>query len=159
MSNYKNSRGWRNCNPLNIRRGEKWQGLVSEPTDTTFCQFITMSHGSRAGVKCMMSYYRLFCQTGKAWRIDNIVSRWAPPNENKTMKYIGHVCELMGREPGDYALQSPLTVPGRYDLALLICAMTCVETGCPPSAVPVGSVNAGFALAGRGDPHLPTKWW
>ena len=107
----------------------------------------------------MMSYYRLFCQTGKAWRIDNIVSRWAPPNENKTMKYIGHVCELMGREPGDYALQSPLTVPGRYDLALLICAMTCVETGCPPSAVPVGSVNAGFALAGRGDPHLPTKWW
>ena len=28
MKNYKNSRGWRNNNPLNIRKGESWAGPI-----------------------------------------------------------------------------------------------------------------------------------
>ena len=29
---------------------------------------------------------------------------------------------------------------------------------CPPSAVPIGSLNTGFILAGLSDPHLTTEW-
>ena len=40
-----------------------------------------------------------------------------------------------------------------------VAAMTCVECGCPPSAVPIGSLNTGFILAGLSDPHLTSDWW
>ncbi len=156
---YRRSRGWRNNNPLNIRRTkENWQGLASKQTDPQFCQFLTMSFGYRAAVKCMMSYYRYFAQKGDNWQIDTILNRWAPPSENKTQAYIDHVADLMGREAGDYRLADPHTNPGRLQLATMMAAMTCIECGCPPSAVPVASLNTGFVLANLGDPHLTTDW-
>ena len=160
MEKYKKSRGWRNNNPLNIRRGTiKWAGLASKQTDKAFCQFITMSFGYRAAVKCMKSYLNTFCQQGTAWQVDNIINRWAPPSENKTQTYIDRVLELMGRERGEYALDDLYTEKGRGQLAKMIAAMTCVETGCPPSAVPVANINTGFVLADLGDPHLPSDWY
>ena len=159
MNKYLSSRGWRNCNPLNIRRGEDWAGLCAQQTDKQFCQFMNMSWGYRAAVKCMKSYYRYFKQVGKEWRIDNIINRWAPPNENDTAKYLVRVCEIMGREFGSFRLADPYTTPGRLQLAIMVAAMTCVECGCPPSAVPVASLNTGFVLAGLGDPLLTIDWW
>ena len=156
---YENSRGWRNNNPLNIRRGEKWTGLAAEQTDKQFCQFLSMAFGYRAAVKCLRSYHRLFLQRGMDWRVDNILHRWAPPSENKTDGYIRRVLQFMGREPGDTRLLSPNTSPGRLQLATMVAAMTCVECGCPPSAVPVGSLNTGFVLAGAGDPQLRSDWY
>ena len=41
----------------------------------------------------------------------------------------------------------------------MLAAMTCVECGCPPSAVPIGSLNTGFILAGLSDPHLTSDWY
>lgn len=159
MKHYESSRGWRNCNPLNIRHGDNWQGLCAKQTDKDFCQFLTMSWGYRAAVKCLQSYFRYFKQTGKDWTIDNIINRWAPPSENSTSAYVRRVCELMGHDYGSFRLADITTTPGRLQLAMLIAAMTCVECGCPPSAVPVGSLNTGFVLGGLGDPSLTSDWW
>ena len=154
MKKYELSRGWRNNNPLNIRRGDNWSGLCTKQKDRQFCQFLNMTWGYRAAAKVMRSYYNYFCQTGKRWDIEQIINRWAPPSENDTDAYIARVLELMGREPGSTRLAPLNTTPGRLQLAMLIAAMTCVETGCPPSAIPMGSLNTGFVLAGLGDPNL-----
>lgn len=157
MSSYLSSRGWRNNNPLNIRRGEKWQGLCEEQTDREFCQFLTMSFGYRAAAKCLKSYSRYFRQTGKEWNITNIITRWCP--DHTAPDYIRRVLQIMGREPDFVQLADMQTRPGRYQLALLVAAMTCVECGCPPSAVLWPSINTGFILAGLGDPNITSDWW
>ncbi len=159
--NYKTSRAWRNNNPLNIRRGEEWQGLVAKQnrTDRQFCQFLNQTWGYRAAAKLMKSYSRYFQQTGKPFDIITILNRWAPPSENDTAKYIDDVMRLMGREPHDWQLAPISTRPGQQQLALMMAAMTCIESGCPPQAVRVDSINIGFRLAGLGDPGLTPDWW
>ena len=160
MKQYQASRAWRNNNPLNIRRGEPWSGLTARQTDPQFCQFLTMSFGYRAAVKVLKSYARLFAQQGKAWTVENILLRWAPPRENDTTQYLARVLTLMGRTGAADVRLAPLyTRPGQQQAALMVAAMTCVEAGCPPSAVPVGSLNTGFVLAGLGDPRLTSDWW
>lgn len=159
MKKYESSRGWRNNNPLNIRRGARWMGLELAETDREFCQFITMSYGYRAGVKVLNSYYNYFMQTGKQWRIDTILNRWAPPNENNTTKYIDRVLELTHRTWDNLRLAEPESKYGRLQMAMLMAAMTCVECGCPPEAVPVASINTGFVLAIGKDPMLDKEWY
>ena len=154
MKKYETSRGWRNNNPLNIRRGESWNGLCERQTDPAFCQFMTMSMGYRAAVKVMKSYATLFARQGKAWTVDNILRRWAPENENDTRAYIRRVLQLMGRKPAETRLEPLYTATGQRQLALLLAAMTCIETGCPPEAVPAAALNAGFVAAGLGNSYL-----
>ena len=104
----------------------------------------------------------MLCLSGRAQSlildIEQIINRWAPSSENDTDAYIARVLELMGREPGSTRLAPLNTMPGRLQLAMLIAAMTCVETGCPPDAVPVSALNAGVILSGLGDPHLMPEW-
>lgn len=157
MEKYKSSRGWRNNNPLNIRRGDQWTGLRAEQTDREFCQFLTMAFGYRAAAKCLKSYYRYFRQRGIPWAVGGIIRRWCP--DETAPAYVDRVLRLMGREPLDFLLADFNTKPGRLQLATMVAAMTCVECGCPPSAVPVGSLNTGFVLAGYGDPQLTGDWW
>ena len=159
MKKYQETRGWRNCNPLNIRQGEPWTGLTARQTDQQFCQFLNMSYGYRAAAKVMKSYARLFAQQGRAWDVGNILRRWAPPSENDTTAYLARVLSLMGRTADDIRLAPLYTRPGRLQLATMMAAMTCIECGCPPSAVPVASLNTGFVLAGLGDPGLTERWW
>lgn len=159
MKHYQASRAWRNNNPLNIRRGEPWSGLAARQTDREFCQFLTMSFGYRAAAKVLKSYARLFAQQGKPWTVENIIGRWAPPEENDTTGYLARVLALMGRTADSVRLAPLYTRPGVEQAAHMVAAMTCVESGCPPSAVPVGSLNTGFVLAGLGDPRLTSDWW
>ena len=160
MKKYETSRGWRNNNPLNIRRtGEQWQGLVAKPSDKEFCQFLNMTWGYRAAVKVLKSYARILAQQGRPWAIDNIIHRWAPANENDTEAYICRVLELMGRERTDVRLAPLWTKPGVEQAARMLAAMTCIETGCPPCKIPVGNLNNGFVLAGLCDPKLDSGWW
>ena len=79
--------------------------------------------------------------------------------ENRTSQYISDVLRLMGREPDDWRLAPIDTRPGRLQLATMVAAMTCIECGCPPQAVPVDSLNKGFLLVGMGDPGLTKEWW
>ena len=84
----------RNCNPLNIRRvaGTKWKGQSTIQGDKEFVQFESMEYGLRAAFVLLRTYtvkYKAVC-------IEDIITRWAPPSENDTKRYIETVCKLTG---------------------------------------------------------------
>lgn len=85
-------RGLRNANPGNLRRGkDKWQGLREVQTDPEFFQFVSPEYGYRALIRTLQNYRRLHgLQT-----IAELISRWAPANENNTSAYIRSVCREM----------------------------------------------------------------
>lgn len=98
-NNYINStnmaipRGYRNNNPLNIRRSnEMWLGEVRPSTDAAFKQFKNMGYGFRAALKLLRNYI------GKGHNtIQKIVNRWAPPEDgNFTSSYINNVATRSG---------------------------------------------------------------
>lgn len=80
-------RGLRNNNPLNIRKGNNWQGERKPQTDPAFEEFETMELGLRAAFIIIRGYVRKRIDTPTA-----IVSRWAPPTENDTSRYLTFVC-------------------------------------------------------------------
>lgn len=87
------TRGMRNNNPLNIRRvvGVTWKGeIVSPIEDKQFVQFAGLEYGLRAAF-CILRTYR---NKYHAVCIEDIITRWAPPTENDTRKYISDVCTL-----------------------------------------------------------------
>ena len=89
------TRGMRNCNPLNIRRvaGTHWRGEVVSPIrDKEFVEFCGLEYGIRAAF-CILRTYRTKYQ---AVCIEDIITRWAPPTENNTRKYISDLCRLTG---------------------------------------------------------------
>ena len=88
------TRGLRNCNPLNIRRvaGTKWKGQSAEQTDKEFVVFEELAWGIRAAF-CILRTYR---DKYKAVCIEDIITRWAPPTENDTRRYICDCCRLTG---------------------------------------------------------------
>lgn len=148
MKKFRSSRGWRNNNPLNIRRGEKWVGLVGNPMDKVFCQFISRAFGYRAGYKIMKSYYRVFQQSGMAMTIENIISRWAPPGENDTEAYIRRVADMLDYDSSKFPFFPGLTRIQDERIGRLMAAMTCVECGCEPNDLDYQSIARGIQLAG-----------
>ena len=154
MKNYKQSRGWRNNNPLNIRRGERWMGLTPTQSDVAFCRFQSMEFGYRAAAKVLKSYYRYLTQKGRAFTVRNIISRWAPASENNTEGYIRRVTLLLLGENysttkfvPEVELGRPDTPQGARHIAQLMAAMTCVECGCAPSQVDYAALRQGIGLA------------
>lgn len=82
------TRGIRNNNPANIRRGCSWRGLVDKPTDREFCQFVSMVWGVRA----LLVTLRTYVVKHKRHTVSQIVERWAPPQDgNDTKRYIEFV--------------------------------------------------------------------
>jgi len=118
------TRGVRNNNPLNIRRGkDQWQGLSKKQTDPHFCQFVNMAYGFRAAFKLLT---RTYYHTYRLYTISAIVRRWAPPQENDTERYIQRVASLMNYDP-DMPLGIPSQAPERW--MALVMAMARVECG------------------------------
>lgn len=122
MGNKKLPRGLRNNNPGNIRiTKDRWQGLRSEQTDSSFFQFTEMKWGYRALIRTLQNYRRRHgCQT-----IADFIRRWAPSCENDTNAYIKSVCQ---------ELQVPSTfVPDICDKAVMCnfaAAISRQENGC-----------------------------
>lgn len=114
-------RGIRNNNPLNIRIGNKWLGEVNEPTDKDFEQFTKMVFGLRAGFVLLRRYIqRYHLQT-----ISDIISRWAPPSENHTSKYVEFVAQRLEISPLDkIAFEDANTM---CSLVSAMCKMECGE--------------------------------
>jgi len=100
--------GERNNNPLNIRKvpGTHWRGEVEalpppkggggswsgEGAAVAFVRFQSIEYGLRAAFCILRTYrdkYKLVC-------IEDIITRWAPPTENDTRKYICDCCKLTG---------------------------------------------------------------
>lgn len=90
------TRGLRNNNPFNIKRGEKWQGAVPAglETDKVFVQFTDISYGVRAAIKILRSYQRQGMVS-----VASIINRWAPPSENNTNGYVSFICLHSGLTP------------------------------------------------------------
>ena len=114
--------GTANRNPLNIRysAANRWLGLHPvTPNVKGFCKFIAPVYGYRAAVVLMKTYMRRYGLDTPA----GIISRWAPPKENRTELYIACVCgrSRLGRD-------ERITAEGP-ELARLIAAMARQETG------------------------------
>lgn len=83
-----NTRGIRNNNPANIRRGCNWKGLIRQQKDKEFCQFVSMSWGIRA----LLITLRTYVKKHHLHTVREIITRWAPPSDrNNTEKYIEFV--------------------------------------------------------------------
>lgn len=82
------TRGIRNNNPANIRRGCDWKGLIRQQKDREFCQFVTMTWGVRA----LLVTLRTYVVKHHLHTVREIITRWAPPSDgNNTEKYIEFV--------------------------------------------------------------------
>lgn len=82
------TRGIRNNNPANIRRGCNWKGLAKTQTDREFCQFDTMTWGVRALLVTLHTYV----VKHHLHTVKEIITRWAPPSDgNNTEAYIKFV--------------------------------------------------------------------
>lgn len=117
-------RGYRNNNPLNIRiSSSNWLGKVTPNTDGSFEQFTSMAYGYRAAFVLIRNYINLYGLR----TVSDIISRWAPNNENNTSGYISRVCKTTGFSP------DTVISPNSYDqMSKLVYAMAIVENGTNP---------------------------
>lgn len=88
------TRGIKNNNPLNIRYVERnrWRGRVLIKKDNAFEEFISMDYGFLAAFKLLKRYIEQKHLTTPT----EIISTWAPSNENNTSKYVQDVCRMTG---------------------------------------------------------------
>lgn len=118
-------RGIRNNNPLNIRKGNNWQGERNPQTDTQFEEFESMVMGVRAGIKLVRNYIDGNISSGKPCRtITDLITRWAPPLENHTDAYIRVVATQTGIHPYQRIWSN-----NRDMVCRIVQAMARVETG------------------------------
>ena len=140
-------RGIRNNNPLNIRRSAtRWQGARKEQKDKSFVQFESMAYGYRAAWKILQTYYETFRRNNHPFTVRNIISRWAPPNENDTEAYIMNVLR-MASIGGKENLLPPSNVSSYGKLSRMIAAMTTIECGIPYNQVKTEAIAQGYKLA------------
>lgn len=121
-TNTKLPRGYRNNNPLNIRKSmNTWKGKIYVGnTDGVFEQFENMAYGYRAAFKLMQTYIKKYgCDT-----VAKIISRWAPENENNTSAYIKHVCEF-----GNLTPDTIVRINDQDVLTRMAYAMSIIENG------------------------------
>lgn len=96
------SRGVRNNNPFNIRKGSsKWVGKV-KGLDTSFETFDTLENGIRAGVINTLTHYKRGADT-----IKKLIEVHAPPNENNTKLYIKNVSNWVGINENEKIILTP----------------------------------------------------
>lgn len=94
------SRGIRNNNPLNIRKGNNWLGERPVQSDPAFEEFESMQMGIRAALILMRNQITGFNgRRPKFNTIRKLIAVWAPPTENSTDKYVSFVCNKTGYSP------------------------------------------------------------
>lgn len=83
------TRGERNNNPLNIRFSPsfRYEGQIGKDADG-FATFKSLLYGVRAAFALLRAYSRVHGID----RVQDIIARFAPPNENATEQYIDDVC-------------------------------------------------------------------
>ncbi len=135
MHNYmKVPRGLRNNNAGNIRLSKThYLGEVVPSTDKAFKQFKTPAWGYRAIFVLLDSYSRKGFLT-----LRQMISRYAPPSENKTENYIRYVAQNAVVNP-----EAPLDVNDRNVMILVVAAISRMENGI---AADIDDVVAGWEL-------------
>ena len=112
-------------NPGNIRyvKSNNWRGQIKP--NRGFAQFSEVTYGLRAIIKILKNYENSY----KLNTITGIITKYAPPNENKTKDYIKFVSDKIGISPNE---QLNLFVNGKPDVDKIIRvvnAITNFETG------------------------------
>ena len=131
----KMSRGLRNNNPLNIRRNStQWQGLAAVQSDRDFFVFTAPEWGYRAAIKTLQNYKKLH----NLETLGDMISRWAPNNENNTMGYIAAVCMRTG-----LSREHKVDVNKESEMCSIVEAMSFVENGVPANSE---AVHKGWRL-------------
>ena len=138
----KTVRGVRNNNPLNIKRGDTWQGMTDQQSDLTFVKFIAPEWGIRAAVKILFTYV----EQHRINTIRGIIYRWCPENpdepENDPAAYLHRVCML-----ADFYPEQILNTQDHNQVLALVKAMASVECGGPPD-YPEETWESGLRMAG-----------
>lgn len=128
------TRGFRNCNPLNIRLSQnEWVGAV-KGDDHAFCVFSCMEYGVRAA----FVLFRHYIQRG-FFTPAKLISRWAPASENATRQYIRTVCARTS-----LSWDSPLHFDDKVQMVSLFNAMCYVENG---AELDIDTVRKGYHMA------------
>ncbi|MDT0603484.1 virion protein [Thalassotalea castellviae] len=121
MTNKQLPLGIRNNNAGNLRAyngWQEWQGAIG--TNNGFIVFDTPENGLRAMARTLRTYRNIYNLS----TVQEIISRWAPTNENDTQAYIQSVSSRTGFEPWE-----PLRMD---DYPLLMAAITRHENGQQP---------------------------
>ena len=118
-------RGIRNNNPGNIRHGANWHGLNPDgrKIDPAFCVFTDSIYGIRALAKVLVNYKKIHGLN----TVRQIISRYAPPNENQTTAYIQSVAKQLGVYP-----DTVIDIEERGILTVFIKAIIRMENGIQP---------------------------
>lgn len=88
MTNFiKDTRGYRNNNPGNIRHGNTWKGEDGIDIDSSFEDFDSIEYGIRAIYKTLCTYRNKYNTVS----LIDVIYRWAPENENQTARYLSSV--------------------------------------------------------------------
>lgn len=118
-------RGIRNNNPGNIRHGASWQGLNpnGRNIDSAFCVFESPVFGIRALAKILINYKKIHGLN----TVRQIVSRYAPSNENQTAAYIQTVAKQLEVYP-----DTKIDIEERGVLTVFIKAVIRMENGIQP---------------------------
>lgn len=114
-------RGIRNNNPLNIRKGNNWQGERQPQTDKEFEEFKNLEAGLRAGFIILRNYIQ---RRPPVNTIRKIISRWAPASENNTEAYIAAVVKK-----AELGADVPVKFTDKNRLCRIVWAMCLVECG------------------------------
>ena len=141
----RNTRGYINHNPLNIRysKNNHWQGQQGSDV-AGFCVFSAFIYGIRAAVLILKRYM----QRGDC-TISRIIERWAPPTENSTSRYIRFVSKETTIPP-----DKVLSIYERGKVCAILRAMIKVE--CANLVLPESYITIGYDLAIT-DPHKETN--
>lgn len=138
MANKKLPRGVRENNPGNIRHSKsKWQGMASVQNDKEFVTFTDAKYGIRAIAVILTNY-------GEKYGLDTVqevISRWAPPEENNTNAYAKLVADALGVGPEDH-----IDIHDPDVMRVLVKAIIKQENGSVPYTDK--EIDAGIALAG-----------
>ena len=129
-------RGWRNCNPGNIKKSnDHFRGEV-EGDDKVFKTFSSMEWGFRALLMILHTYIVKY----NLRTLRQIAERWAPNGENDTKSYIYNLCELTGWKDDDQLFFTPGMA------TKLATAIATIECGRAPKRV---DVETGWTLCNK----------
>lgn len=135
----KETRGIRNNNPGNIRAvGIPWVGKTGQDK-SGFVVFDTPVNGIRALARNLWTYYHKYGLD----TVHDIISRWAPPSENPTEKYVRNVAKHAGVTP-----KQRLDMPRH--VAKIVEAIIAFENGTNPYSA--GQIAQGINKAGWPNP-------
>lgn len=134
-------RGIRNNNPLNIRKGNSWQGERHPQTDKAFEEFQSLELGLRAGFIIIRNY---MTRRPRLDTVAAIVRRWAPPSENNTQAYIDNVCRRAA-----LSADQPFKFTDKNKVCRLVWGMCWQECGCEVS---FGRIENAYEMAKSSNP-------